>query len=296
MDRQTQIEAITKELEKGVNEVFTSQGYQTYLRTMAHFHTYSVNNSILIWMQRPDATLVAGYQAWKNEFNRTVRKGEKAIKIIAPIRRKKMYPVIIDNELVEDTGPKIVGWRAVAVFDIKQTFGDDLPFYMNDLLPGMVHDYERFEEALLLACPVPVSFETIESGAHGFYRPKDQDIVIASNLSQVQTIKTLLHEMTHAILHHADTEDSQASRYQREVQAESVAYAVCSYYGIDTKEYSFPYIAGWSSSKDMEELKASLQIIRETTDHLITSIERIRQPVTPAVLNVPPRERPEISL
>ena len=207
-----------------------------------------------------------------------------------------MYPVIIDNELVEDTGPKIVGWRAVAVFDIKQTFGDDLPFYMNDLLPGMVHDYERFEEALLLACPVPVSFETIESGAHGFYRPKDQDIVIASNLSQVQTIKTLLHEMTHAILHHADTEDSQASRYQREVQAESVAYAVCSYYGIDTKEYSFPYIAGWSSSKDMEELKASLQIIRETTDHLITSIERIRQPVTPAVLNVPPRERPEISL
>lgn len=296
MDRQTQIEAITKELEKGVNEVFTSQGYQTYLRTMAHFHTYSVNNSILIWMQRPDATLVAGYQAWKNEFNRTVRKGEKAIKIIAPIRRKKMYPVIIDNELVEDTGPKIVGWRAVAVFDIKQTFGDDLPFYMNDLLPGMVHDYERFEEALLLACPVPVSFETIESGAHGFYRPKDQDIVIASNLSQVQTIKTVLHEMTHAILHHADTEDSQASRYQREVQAESVAYAVCSYYGIDTKEYSFPYIAGWSSSKDMEELKASLQIIRETTDHLITSIERIRQPVTPAVLNVPPRERPEISL
>ncbi len=296
MDRQTQIEAITKELEKGVNEVFTSQGYQTYLRTMAHFHTYSVNNSILIWMQRPDATLVAGYQAWKNEFNRTVRKGEKAIKIIAPIRRKKMYPVIIDNELVEDTGPKIVGWRAVAVFDIKQTFGDDLPFYMNDLLPGMVHDYERFEEALLLACPVPVSFETIESGAHGFYRPKDQDIVIASNLSQVQTIKTLLHEMTHAILHHADTEDSQASRYQREVQAESVAYAVCSYYGIDTKEYSFPYIAGWSSSKDMEELKASLQIIRETTDHLITSIERIRQPVTPAVLNVPPKERPEISL
>lgn len=296
MDRQTQIEEITKELEKGVNEVFTSQGYQTYLQTMAHFHTYSVNNSILIWLQRPDATLVAGYQAWKNEFNRSVKKGEKAIKIIAPIRRKKMYPVIIDNELVEDTGPKIVGWRIVSVFDIQQTFGDDLPFYMNDLLPGMVHDYERFQEALMLACPVPISFEPIPSNAHGFYRPKDQDIVIDNNLSQVQTIKTLLHEMTHAMLHHMDAEDSQASRYKREVQAESVAYAVCAYFGIDTKEYSFPYIAGWSSSKDMEELKESLQIIRETTDHLITSIERIRQTGNPFCLNASSKERLEISL
>jgi hypothetical protein len=293
MDRQSQIELITAELEKGVKEVFTSEGYQAYLRTMAHFHTYSINNSILIWMQRPDATLVAGFQAWKTQFNRSVRKGEKAIKIIAPIRRKKMYPVIIDNELVEDEGPKIVGWRAVSVFDIKQTFGDELPFYMNDLLPGMVNDYDRFEEALLLACPVPVSFESIPSGAHGFYRPKDNDIVISDSLSEVQTIKTLLHEMTHAILHHQDDSDSQESRYQREVQAESVAYAVCSYYGIDTKEYSFPYIAGWSSSKDMEELEQSLQIIKETTDHLITAIERIRRPVPSSVLCGIPKEKSE---
>jgi hypothetical protein len=296
MTRTAQIEEITAQLEKGVSEVFTSQGYQTYLKTMAQFHTYSVNNSILIWMQRPDATLVAGYQAWKSQFNRNVRKGEKAIKIIAPIRRKKMYPVVIDNELVEDDGPKIVGWRAVSVFDIRQTFGDELPFYMNDLLPGMVHDYERFEEALLLACPVPVSFEHIESGAHGYYRPKDQDIVIDDDLSQVQTIKTILHEMTHAILHHAEEADTESFRYKREVQAESVAYAVCSYYGIDTKEYSFPYIAGWSSSKDMEELKDSLQIIRETTDHLITSIERIRQPVPMASMHAVPNEKPEIPL
>jgi Zn-dependent peptidase ImmA (M78 family) len=285
-------------LEKGVHEVFTSEGYQTYLRTMAHFHTYSINNSILIWMQRPDATLVAGYQAWKTQFNRNVRKGEKAIKIIAPIRRKKMYPVIIDNELVEDEGPKIIGWRAVPVFDIRQTYGDELPFYMSDVLPGMVNDFARFEEALILACPVPVSFMHIDSGAHGYYRPKDKDIVIDASLSEVQTIKTLLHEMTHAVLHHQEGTDTEDSRYRREVQAESVAYAVCSYYGIDTSEYSFPYIAGWSSSKDMEELKQSLQIIRETTDHLITAIERIREPVPKSLWAeaYAPAKKPEITL
>lgn len=278
MDRQMQIEQITKELTEGVKSVFTSDGYQTYLRTMAHFHTYSINNSILIWMQRPDATFVAGYQAWKLQFNRTVRKGEKAIKIIAPIRRKKMYPVTIDNELVEDEEKRIVGWRAVSVFDIRQTYGDDLPIYMNDALPGMVQDYDRFAKTLLLICPVPVSFQTIASGAHGYYRPKDNDIVIDDTMSQVQTVKTLLHEITHAILHHQNSSDTAESRYQREVQAESVAYAVCSYYGIDTSGYSFPYIAGWSSSKEMEELRQSLQIIRETTDHLITAIERTQCP------------------
>ncbi|MCH3960977.1 MAG: ImmA/IrrE family metallo-endopeptidase [Solobacterium sp.] len=279
MDRQIQIEQITQQLEKGVHDVFASDSYQNYLSSMARFHTYSVNNSLLIWMQRPDATLVAGYQAWKSQFNRSVRKGEKAIKIIAPIRRKKMYDIVIDNELVEDEGPKIIGWRTVSVFDIRQTFGDELPFYMHDLLPGMVNDYDRFAQAIALACPVPITYECISSGAHGFYRPLDNDIVISNSLSQVQTIKTMLHETAHALLHHQDADDSSDSRYQREVQAESVAYAVCSYYGIDTHEYSFPYIAGWSSSKEMEELKASLQIIQETVDHLITAIDRIRTPV-----------------
>lgn len=296
MEKRTQIEEITARLEQGVTDVFTSEGYQTYLKTMAHFHTYSVNNSILIWMQRPDATLVAGYQAWKTQFNRNVRKGEKAIKIIAPIRRKKMYPVVIDNELVDDGGPKIIGWRSVSVFDIKQTFGDELPFYMKDVLPGMVNDFVRFEDAIKLACPVPVSFEEIASGAHGFYRPKDNDIVIDSRLSQVQTIKTLLHETAHAILHHHDDGDESESRYQREVQAESIAYAVCSYYGIDTSEYSFPYIAGWSSSKNMDELKDSLQVIIQTTDLLITSIDRIRQPVPPAFMHITETENSKLPL
>lgn len=294
MDRQQQIQQITDELEKGVQAVFTSEGYQNYLATMAHFHSYSTNNSILIWMQRPDATLVAGYQAWKTQFNRNVRKGEKAIKIIAPIRRKKMYPIIIDDELVEDNGPKIVGWRAVSVFDIQQTFGDDLPFYMKDILPGMVNDFDLFEEALLMASPVPISFAHIEEKAHGCYRPKEKDIIIDSSLSQVQTIKTFLHEITHALLHADQQNDTAESCYVREVQAESVAYAVCCYYGIDTHEYSFPYIAGWSSSRDIEELKDSLHLIRETTDHLITMIERVREPA--ASYRLPFEKKSEISL
>lgn len=274
-----QMDEITKQLEKGVKQVFTSDSYQKYLTAMAHFHSYSTNNCILIWLQRPDATLVAGYHTWQEKFHRTVRKGEKAIRIIAPIRRKKMYDIIIDNELVEDQGPKVIGWRAVNVFDLQQTFGDDLPFYMNDLLPGMVHDYDHFIEALTLVSSVPIHFETIDSGAHGFYRPIDQDIVISNTLSEVQTIKTMIHEIAHSILHHQTDEHNEESHRMREVQAESVAYAVCTYYGIDTHEYSFPYIAGWSSSKDIEELTDSLQTIKETANRLITTIDRIRQPI-----------------
>lgn len=285
MNYNEQLERISQQLETGVKEVFTSEQYLKYLKTMAKFHTYSASNTLLIFMQRPDATLVAGYNAWKSKFHRCVKKGEKAIRIIAPIRRKKMYPIIMDGTTIEDEEPLTVGFRIVNVFDLSQTYGDDIPFYMSDVLPGMVNDYEHFIDALLLLSPVPVSFETIESHAKGYYRIQENDIVIEKSLSQVQTIKTLIHEMAHAHLHHDALEDSEQSRYVREVQAESIAYAVCSYYGIDTSEYSFPYIAGWSSSQSLEELKDSLDIIKSTSDYFITTMNRVRTPINHPTLN-----------
>lgn len=273
--KQETLDRIFTQLEEGTKNVYSSKAWTAYLQTMARFHQYSTSNSILIYTQKPDATYVAGYYAWKNTFHRRVRKGEKSIRILAPIRK---YTVEQTDDGEEEQKYRITGFRPVSVFDVSQTVGKDLPSYMKNDLNGEVEDYALFQEALCLASPVPVHFEKLPEKIHGMYRTIDADILIQEGMSQKQTIRTMIHEIAHAMMHYPHPGDNQASRNRREMEAESTAYAVASYYGIDTSEYSFPYIAGWSENHDMKELKDSLDVIRNTSDRLITTIDCILDP------------------
>ena len=287
--RQQAIKDITDKLEKGVHDLFDSEQYQNYLKTMAKFHNYSLNNTLLIAMQKPDATLVAGYTAWQQKHGRQVLKGEKGIKILAPApykvkeERSRMDPdthlPVYDasgrpvTELVEVERP---AFKVATVFDVSQTEGKELPSIGVSELSGNVAEYECFFEALKRSCPTGIDFEEIDSGAKGFYDPGADRIVVQSGMSEVQTAKTLIHEMTHQILHSKealkDLEETKTRR-TKEVEAESVAYTICQHYGIDTSDYSFAYVAGWSAGKETEELRTSLETIRKTADDLITKID-----------------------
>ena len=288
------VKEITNQLEDGIKNLFQSDQYKLWLDTMSKFHTYSVNNAILIMMQKPDATLVAGYNAWKNNFGRMVNKGEKAIHILAPAPYKQKVEidridpytqeVVRDDngnplkDTVEITRP---AFRIVNVFDISQTDGKEIPTIGPDELTGDVELYDQFLEALKRSCPVPVSFEPIEGGAKGYYHQVEKRIVLQEGMSQMQTIKTLIHEMTHQKLHDKETGlVTDQTREGKEVEAESVAYTVCKHYGLDTGDYSFGYIAGWSQGKEMEELKNSLQTIRRTAADMITEINQNMQEIT----------------
>lgn len=262
------IEEITAQLERGMHEVFATEHYQSYLEMLARFHRYSVSNSILIWLQKPEATLVAGFSQWHNQFHRYVRKGEKGIRIIVPILLHKKEAEDINEN-------RIRGYRTAVVFDVSQTEGEELPACAIPALEGKVNDFPAFFEALLLASPVPVSLKEINGSANGLYQPKEKRIVIRNDLSQIHQIKTLLHEIAHAKLH---DEDFDPSLYNREVEAESVAYTVSSYYGIDTSLYSFPYIAEWSKEKNGKELKASMERIRKTSSSFIETINSLINP------------------
>lgn len=283
------LEEITDQLEKGVQEIFESDKYKTWLSTMSKFHHYSLNNTILIAIQRPDATSVAGYQAWKRNFGRQVRKGEKGIKIIAPSPYKvkteqdKIDPYthmkVLDSngdpvkEVVEVERP---AFRVATVFDVSQTDGKELPTLGADELSGQVNNFSMFFEALKQTSPVPVEFEDIKGGAKGYYHVQEQRIAIQEGMSETQTIKTAIHEITHATLHSAEklkAEGVQKSSQSKEVEAESVAYTICQHYGIDTSDYSFAYIAGWSSGKETAELKESMETIRSTASDLINHID-----------------------
>lgn len=283
------LEEITDQLEKGVQEIFESDKYKTWLSTMSKFHHYSLNNTILIAIQRPDATSVAGYQAWKRNFGRQVRKGEKGIKIIAPSPYKvkteqdKIDPYthmkVLDSngdpvkEVVEVERP---AFRVATVFDVSQTDGKELPTLGVDELSGQVNNFSMFFEALKQTSPVPVEFEDIKGGAKGYYHVQEQRIAIQEGMSETQTIKTAIHEITHATLHSAEklkAEGVQKSSQSKEVEAESVAYTICQHYGIDTSDYSFAYIAGWSSGKETAELKESMETIRSTASDLINHID-----------------------
>ena len=283
------LEEITDQLEKGVQEIFESDKYKTWLSTMSKFHHYSLNNTILIAIQRPDATSVAGYQAWKRNFGRQVRKGEKGIKIIAPSPYKvqteqdKIEPYthmkVLDSngdpvkEVVEVERP---AFRVATVFDVSQTDGKELPTLGVDELSGQVNNFSMFFEALKQTSPVPVEFEDIKGGAKGYYHVQEQRIAIQEGMSETQTIKTAIHEITHATLHSAEklnAEGVQKSSQSKEVEAESVAYTICQHYGIDTSDYSFAYIAGWSSGKETAELKESMETIRSTASDLINHID-----------------------
>ncbi len=267
------IQEITDQLEAGIQELFESDKFKDYLTCMSKFHNYSLNNTLLIAMQRPDATLVAGYKAWQTDHGRYVRSGEHGIKILAPCK----YKVTVESEK-EDEEPKeleYLKFKITHVFDISQTEGKELPSLGIDELSGDVDEYRSMYKALLRVCPVPIVQEDIKGGAKGYYNDAEQRIAILTGMSEMQTIKTMIHEIAHQKMHSSGTRtlDMPIDRHTKEVEAESVAYTVCQRYGLDTSDYSFGYIAGWSSGKDMAELKSSLERIRSAADELITGID-----------------------
>ena len=285
------VQEITEKLEQGIKELFESEKYKTYLNTMSKFHNYSFNNTMLIAMQKPEATLVAGFKAWQKNFDRHVKKGEKGIRILAPApykikeEQEKLDPVtgeiMLDKNgmpITEEVEIKIPAFRVVPVFDVSQTDGKELPDIGVNELSGSVEDYEDFMQALTEVSPVPITYEDIEGEAKGYFHTTDHRIAIQEGMSQSQTVKTAIHEVAHAKLHDRErNQDIDAvldkDRNTKEVEAESVAYTVCQHFGIDTSDYSFGYIAGWSSDRDMKELKSSLDTIRKTASELITGIE-----------------------
>ena len=286
------LKEITDRLEQGIAELFDSERYKEYLRVMSKFHNYSFNNTLLIAMQKPDASLVAGFTAWKNQFQRNVKKGEKGIKIIAPspfkikqetekIDPQTQKPVIGKDgkPVTEEKEITIPAYKVVSVFDVSQTEGKELPDIAVDALTGDVEQYSDFFAALEKTSPVPIGFEKIEGGAHGYYHLEDKRIALDEGMSELQTLKTAIHEIAHAKLHDIDLnapkdeQQPRVDRRTREVEAESVAYTVCQHYGLDTSDYSFGYVAGWSSGRELAELKSSLETIRSAAADIINSID-----------------------
>jgi len=265
-------EEITKELERGVKELLASDKYKEYLNFMSKFHDYSVNNSILIFLQMPQATMVAGYQAWQNKFKRQVRKGEKGIRILAPCPHKYIKQIEDENGNKEEHEFNWTSFRPVSVFDISQTDGDEIPEICNDLT-GNVEGYKELVDKLIAVSPVRVSFEPINSAAKGYFNDVDNKIVVRAEMSEEQTVKTLVHEIAHSLLHGKEGEEKEAERRTKEVQAESVAYTVCRMLGMNTEEYSFGYIAGWSKGKDAKELSANMETIRRTANKIMEGMK-----------------------
>ena len=298
-EKREQIKEITDKLDAELKSFVDSDKFKNYLKTMSKFHNYSFNNTILIAMQKPDASMVAGFRAWETNFNRHVKKGEKGIRILAPAPYKKTIeqdaldpdtkkPIYdadgnVKKEAVQITVPS---YKVATVFDVSSTEGEPLPQIGVDELTGKVEGYKELIEAIKKVAPVPVEMALIESGAKGYFSPSEQKIVINEGMSELQTLKTLIHETAHSLLHDKDgskiegLEDTEKkTRNSKEVEAESVAYTCVSYlsdtYGldIDTSDYSFGYIAGWVSTLELVELKESMETIRKTASHIITGIE-----------------------
>lgn len=293
------LKEITDSIEAEIKELFESEKYKQYLQTMSRFHRYSVNNTMLIYMQKPDATLVAGFNKWRDQFERNVNKGEHGIKIIAPTPYKKKieeqkldpdtrFPMLdADGKVImEEKEIKIPMYKPVTVFDVSQTSGKPLPQLANDL-SGNVQDYEAFMEAIRRASPVPIEIKPIGRGMDGFFSPEDQSITLREGMSEVQTVCAAIHEIAHSKLHNYEKQKEAAAaasentepvkkkdRRTEEVEAESISYSVCAYYGIATGENSFGYIATWSKDKELPELRASLETINKTASELITDIDR----------------------
>ena len=314
-----QVKEITDKLEQGIKELFESERFKEYLRTMSKFYNYSFNNTLLIAMQKPEATYVAGYTSWQRNFDRQVMKGEKGIKILAPapykaqvemekIDPKTQKPMLdADGKPVTETVEVMrPAFKVVSVFDVSQTDGKELPDIMVGELTGSVEQYEDFWRILKEISPVPVGLENIEGGAHGYYHLTEKRIAIDDGMSEMQTIKTLIHEIAHAKLHAIDPDEKvspeeKKDRHTKEVEAEAVAYTVCQRYGLETSDYSFGYIAGWSSDKEAKELKGSLETIRSTAADMIESIDEklkllaqekakvteVEAPATPEKVDVP---------
>ena len=292
------LQQITAGIEQGIKELFESEKYMRYLSVMSRFHRYSVNNTMLIYMQKPDATLVAGYNKWKNQFERHVKKGEHGITIIAPtpfkkkIEEQKLDPdtkaPMLDQDgkvIMEEREVEIPMFRPVKVFDVSQTDGKPLPELASSL-SGNVQNYEAFMEALRRSAPVPLSVEPMAANMDGYFSPDQQRIAIRAGMSEVQTVSAAVHEIAHSKLHNYAKAQEEAARAgdkeppkkkdrnTEEVEAESISYAVCQYYGIQTSENSFGYIANWSQGKELPELRASLETINKAAGELIADIDR----------------------
>lgn len=271
--KDNKIEEITKKLEEGVKGIYEGEGYKAFLDVMSKFHTYSVNNCILIAMQKPEATQVAGFKSWQKNFKRSVKKGEKAIKILAPIPHK--FTKEIENEDGEKVQKEIqyMTFRAISVFDISQTEGEELPSICK-MLKGSVEGFQNLVDKLESLSPVPVAYEPIYGGANGYYSHATNSIVVDAGLSEQHKVKTLIHEIAHSILHNKDNgEEKDADRSTKEVQAESVAYTVCNWLGLDTSDYSFGYVAGWSAGRELKELTESMEVIRKIAGEIIEGLE-----------------------
>lgn len=270
-----EVKAITEKLEKGIQNLFESDNFKNYLKTLSKFHHYSLGNTILIAMQKPDATLVAGYTSWQKNFQRHVKKGEKGVSILAPTPYKKKVEV---EKVDPTTGDKakeiqeivVPAFKVVNVFDVSQTEGKELPTIGVSELTGDVAHFDKVLESVKRSCPVPIEFEEIRNGAKGYFQTTENRIAIQKDMNQVQTVKTIIHEMAHQKLHSNATE---LSRNAKEVEAEAVAYTVSQHFGIETSDYSFGYIAGWSKGKALAELKDSLDRIRTAADEMITAVE-----------------------
>lgn len=276
------LKEIIDQLEQGIKELMESDKYKEWLNVISCFHNYSNRNTILIALQNPYATKVAGYAAWK-KMNRNVKKGEKGIKIIAPcpvkvVKESQVFDAMGKPKLDEDGKPiitkkegQIMYFKPVSVFDISQTEGDELPVIAKDIT-GDVENFEAFSAALESVSPVPIIFKEIPGEANGYYDSRTQMIAIKKNMSERQTVKTMIHEITHSKLHKDKKDDK--DKNTKEIEAESVAYTVCKHYGLDTSEYSFGYVASWSKEKEMEELKNSLETIRNTASDIITDVDK----------------------
>lgn len=292
-------------LEEGVKSVFTSENYQEYLRIMSRFTDYSASNCILIFSQMPTATHVAGYRDWQNKFGRQVKKGARGIRIIAPMMVKEKngnhhensngnhhensngknhdkqsrnhhensneYNHLTSSGNESEKEKKKLRFRVATVFDVSMTEGKPLPTFGVDELTGSVDNFERFMEVITLTTPVPIRYDNIEGGAKGYYSRQSKEIVIQAGMSETQTLKTCLHEISHFLLH---DNDNTKDRQTREVEAESVASIVSAFFNIKTDDYSWPYIASWSSGKELKELKNSLETIRKTAKQLIETITK----------------------
>lgn len=289
-ESRAKVKALTDKLEAGVKAVFEDENYLAYLKAMSQFHHYSFRNVMLILLQCPHASLVAGYNDWKKKFDRHVKAGENGIAILAPSPRKfishqlktdpntKQY--IIGEDGKPETEPVIVRYneyRVVYVYDVSQTEGKELPSYGVDELVGDVAHYDKLLSAISQISPVPIEF-MLPDKTDGLCSYKEQKIYISKGMSQLHTIEVMIHEVAHAKLHdwtNKNEDYEQKNRRTREVEAESVAFVVCQHFGLDPSASAFPYIAGWSKGKELEELNSSLERISKTASYMIEQIEKL---------------------
>ena len=267
------VKEITEKIDSGIQEMFESEKFKSYLNTISKFYRYSFNNTVLIAIQKPTATAVAGFKAWEQKFDRHVKKGEKGIQILAPILVKQEKLKLPEKEETKDEKDKFVirGFKPTYVFDIDQTEGKELPKLCIPIT-GKIGGFEEKKKILMELSPVPITFETMENmRANGYFSRTEQKIVVKDSLEEAHLLKTMIHEIAHATIH--NEEDKIKDRQTKEVEAESIAYTVCNYMGLDTSSYSFGYIAGWSENKELKELKKSMELIRSVAIGLIEKIE-----------------------